>query len=73
MNILSGIYIPDRGSIFISGKEEKFSSPKDAIKAKIGMIHQHFKLVEVMTSLENIMLGQKTGFFVNKNKIVNSQ
>ena len=70
MNILSGIYIPDRGSIFISGKEEKFSSPKDAIKAKIGMIHQHFKLVEQMTSLENIMLGQKTGFFINKNKMI---
>ncbi|HEY5561571.1 MAG TPA: ABC transporter ATP-binding protein [Clostridiaceae bacterium] len=69
MNILSGIYTPDRGSIFISGKEEKFSSPKDAIHAKIGMIHQHFKLVEVMTSLENIMLGQKTGFFVNKRKL----
>lgn len=70
MNILSGIYIPDRGSIFISGKEVKFSGPKDAINAKIGMIHQHFKLVEVMTSLENIMLGQKTGFFINKNKIM---
>jgi len=70
MNILSGIYIPDRGSIFISGKEVKFSTPKDAIKAKIGMIHQHFKLVDVMTSLENIMLGQKTGFFINKNKVI---
>ena len=70
MNILSGIYIPDRGSIFISGKEVKFSAPKDAINAKIGMIHQHFKLVEVMTSLENIMLGQKTDFFINKNKVI---
>lgn len=69
MNILSGIYIPDRGSIFISGSEVKFSSPKDAIDSKIGMIHQHFKLVEVMTSLENIMLGQKTGFFMSKSKI----
>lgn len=69
MNILSGIYIPDRGSIFISGQEVKFSSPKDAINSKIGMIHQHFKLVENMTSLENIMLGQKTNFFVLKNKI----
>lgn len=69
MNILSGIYIPDRGSIFISGKEEKFSSPKDAINAKIGMIHQHFKLVDAMTSLQNIMLGQKTSFFINKKKI----
>ena len=70
MNILSGIYIPDRGSIFVSGKEVKFSTPKDAINAKIGMIHQHFKLVEVMTSLENIMIGQKTGFFINKNKVI---
>lgn len=70
MNILSGIYIPDRGSIFISGKEVKFFAPKDAINAKIGMIHQHFKLVEVMTSLENIMLGQRTSFFINKNKVI---
>ncbi|MGV8981125.1 ABC transporter ATP-binding protein [Clostridium sp.] len=70
MNILSGIYIPDRGSIFVSGKEVKFSAPKDAINAKIGMIHQHFKLVEVMTSLENIMIGQNTGFFINKNKVI---
>jgi len=70
MNILSGIYIPDRGSIFISGKEVTFSAPKDAINAKIGMIHQHFKLVEVMTSLENIMVGQKTGFLINKNKVI---
>ncbi|MFL0267466.1 ABC transporter ATP-binding protein [Candidatus Clostridium radicumherbarum] len=70
MNILSGIYIPDRGSIFISGKEVRFFAPKDAINAKIGMIHQHFKLVEVMTSLENIMLGQKTSFFISKKKII---
>ncbi|WP_291632900.1 ABC transporter ATP-binding protein [Clostridium sp.] len=70
MNILSGIYIPDRGSIFVSGKEVKFSAPKDAINAKIGMIHQHFKLVEVMTSLENIMIGQKTNFFINKNSVI---
>lgn len=70
MNILSGIYIPDRGSIFVSGKEVKFSTPKDAICAKIGMIHQHFKLVEVMTSLENIMIGQKTGFFINRNQVI---
>ncbi|WP_163195029.1 ABC transporter ATP-binding protein [Clostridium thermarum] len=71
MNILSGIYLPDRGSIFIDGKEVSFSSPKDAIKAKIGMIHQHFKLVDVMTGLENIMLGQKLGLFMNKNRIEN--
>lgn len=68
MNILSGIYLPDSGSIFIEEKEAKFSSPKDAIKARIGMIHQHFKLVEIMTGLENILLGQKIGLFINRNK-----
>lgn len=67
MNILSGIYSPDRGSIFVKGSEVKFSSPKEAIKAKIGMVHQHYKLVEVMTGTENIMLGQKSGFFINRS------
>ncbi|MDK2823809.1 MAG: ral nucleoside transport system ATP-binding protein [Clostridia bacterium] len=69
MNMLSGIYIPDSGSIFIEGEEVKFSSPKDSIQAGIGMIHQHFKLVEVLTAQENIILGQKTGFFLNKKAI----
>lgn len=69
MNILSGIYVPDGGSIFIHDKEEKFISPKDSIKAGIGMIHQHFKLVDVMTAMENIMLGQSSGIFISKKKI----
>lgn len=69
MNMLSGIYTPDSGSIFVNNHEVKFNSPKDAIRAGIGMIHQHFKLVEVMTAIENIILGQKTGFFLDRKKV----
>ncbi len=57
MNILSGIYHPDAGTIKINGKEVVINSPKDSFALKIGMIHQHFKLVEVMTAFENILLG----------------
>jgi ABC-type uncharacterized transport system ATPase subunit len=63
MNMLSGIYNPDSGSIYIHGKEVHFSSPKDSIALGIGMVHQHFKLVDVLTAKENIVLGQKGGFF----------
>jgi len=66
MNMLSGIYIPDSGHIFIDNKENRFTSPRDAIKAGVGMIHQHFKLVEVLTALDNILLGYNVGLFVNK-------
>ncbi|MDD3394685.1 MAG: ABC transporter ATP-binding protein [Anaerotignum sp.] len=59
MSMLSGIYSPDSGSISIQGKEVEFSSPKDSIALGIGMIHQHFKLVEVMTAKENMVLGSK--------------
>ena len=59
MNMLSGIYQPDAGSIHIDGKEAVIRSPKDAISLGIGMIHQHFKLVEVLSARENILLGQK--------------
>ncbi|QUH27144.1 ABC transporter ATP-binding protein [Serpentinicella alkaliphila] len=69
MNMLSGIYTPDGGSIFILGEEVKFASPKDSINAGIGMIHQHFKLVDVLTAKENIILGQKTGLFLNQKKL----
>jgi len=68
MNMLSGIYIPDSGHIFIDGKEVRITSPRDALKAGVGMIHQHFKLVDVLTSLENILLGYKTGLFVRKKE-----
>lgn len=69
MNMLSGIYSPDSGSIFVHGKEVVFSSPKDAINCGVGMIHQHFKLIEVMNVRENIMLGQKNGFFINNAQV----
>ena len=57
MNMLSGIYFPDEGQIFINGEEAVIASPKDAFNYKIGMIHQHFKLVDVFTAAENIVLG----------------
>ena len=57
MNMISGIYFPDEGQIFIDGKEAVIASPKDAFDYKIGMIHQHFKLVDVFSAAENIVLG----------------
>lgn len=61
MNMLSGIYFPDEGQIFVDGNEVVIKSPKDAFKYKIGMIHQHFKLVDVFTAAENIVLGINDG------------
>ena len=57
LNMLSGIYFPDEGQIFINGKEEVIRSPKDALKLGIGMVHQHFKLIDVLSATENIILG----------------
>ncbi len=57
MNMISGIYFPDSGHIYIDGKEVVIRSPKDAFDYKIGMIHQHFKLVDVFGAAENIVLG----------------
>ncbi len=57
MNMLSGIYFPDEGHIYIDEKEVVIRSPKDALKLGVGMIHQHFKLVDVLTATENIILG----------------
>ena len=59
MNMLSGIYFPDEGEISIDGKEVVIRSPKDAYDLGIGMVHQHFKLVDVLTATENIVLGLK--------------
>ncbi|MBO5521921.1 MAG: ATP-binding cassette domain-containing protein, partial [Eubacterium sp.] len=59
MNMLSGIYFPDEGQIFVNGQEVVIRSPKDALDLGIGMIHQHFKLVDVLTATENIVLGLK--------------
>ena len=61
MNMISGIYYPDEGQIFINGEEAVIRSPKDAFNYKIGMIHQHFKLVDVFTAAENIVLGINEG------------
>ena len=57
MNMLSGIYYPDEGEIYVDGKKVEIKSPKDAFDLHIGMIHQHFKLVDVFTAAENIILG----------------
>lgn len=59
MNMISGIYFPDEGRIFVNGEEVVIRSPKDAFDLKIGMIHQHFKLVDVFSAAENIVLGLK--------------
>lgn len=56
MNILSGIYLPDEGQIFVNGEEAKIQTPKDSYDYHIGMVHQHFKLIDVFTAAENIAL-----------------
>ena len=61
MNMLSGIYFPDEGQIVVDGKAVAIRSPKDAFDLGIGMIHQHFKLVDVLTVQENIVLGTPAG------------
>lgn len=62
MNMISGIYYPDEGQIFVQGEEVMIRSPKDAFPLGIGMIHQHFKLVDVLTAAENIVLGLSGSF-----------
>jgi general nucleoside transport system ATP-binding protein len=69
MNMLSGVYAPDSGSICVHGETVRFSSPKDAIKSRIGMIYQHFKLIDAMNARDNIVLGQKISLFKNKKGI----
>ena len=61
MNMIAGIYYPDSGQIFVNGQEAAIRSPGDAFALGIGMIHQHFKLVDVFTAAENIVLGLKDG------------
>jgi len=79
MNMISGIYFPDEGQIFIDGEEAVIASPKDAFTYKIGMIHQHFKLVDVFNATENIVLGleDEKGFnmpkYVEKIKEITAQ
>ena len=69
MNMISGIYFPDEGSIQVNGKDVTIRSPKDSIALGIGMIHQHFKLVEVLSAGENIVLGLKEAGKFDKKAI----
>ena len=71
MNMISGIYFPDEGEIFVDGKPAVISSPKDAFGYGIGMIHQHFKLVDTFTAAQNIILGIKNEKY--NIKLVNSR
>ena len=59
MNMISGIYYPDEGEIFINGEPVVINSPQEAFDYKIGMIHQHFKLVDLFTAAQNVVLGLK--------------
>ena len=69
MNMLSGIYQPDRGQIFVDGKEATINSPEDSKRLGIGMVHQHFKLVDVFSAADNIWMGkEKTGFRLKKDR-----
>ena len=69
MNMLSGIYKPDCGDISIFGKEASINSPEDAKKLGIGMVHQHFKLVDVFSAADNIWMGKsKPGLLLKKSR-----
>ncbi|MDR2394651.1 MAG: ABC transporter ATP-binding protein [Treponema sp.] len=71
VNMLSGIYVPDSGSLCINGEKRFFKSPQDAIVAGVGMVHQHFKLIPVMNGWENISLGEHESTpFLPKKKII---
>src|SRR6202521_546076 len=59
MNILYGLYHADEGAILVNGAEVRFNSPSDAIRAGIGMVHQHFMLIPVFTVAANVMLGSE--------------
>jgi ABC-type uncharacterized transport system ATPase subunit len=72
MNMLSGLYYPDEGTILVEGKEVKITSPKKAFDLGIGMVHQHFKLIDTFTAGENIILGLEGGFWL-KMKDVNAK
>ncbi|HMQ54322.1 MAG TPA: ABC transporter ATP-binding protein [Anaerolineae bacterium] len=70
MNMLSGLYRPDEGEIFIHGHKVRFSSPRQAIDQGIGMVHQHFMLVPTQTVAENLILGQKAPrFYINYARV----
>ena len=71
MNILIGLYQPTSGTIWLNGKRVRIDSPKTAVKMGIGMVHQHFMLIEAMTVFENIILGTKKdrSIFIKKDEL----
>lgn len=69
MNMISGIYFPDEGEIFIDGREVTICSPKDAFSLGIGMVHQHFKLINVLSAAENIILGMPGSGRLNMEQV----
>ncbi len=69
MNMLSGIYYPDEGQILINGKEVSINCPKDAFDLGIGMIHQHFKLIDILTAAQNIILGLDGAMKLDMKKV----
>ena len=72
MNVLYGIYGADEGEIFVGGKKMTINSPRDAIANGIGMVHQHFMLVQNFTVAQNIVLGMKNRFWVKLEQVENA-
>ena len=70
MNIVSGLYAPDGGQICLHGQPVSIRSPKDAMDKGIGMIHQHFKLVDTLPAWENIIGGIQGQVFLRKKTVV---
>lgn len=69
-NILTGLYRPDEGSVEVNGEQRVFASPRDALEAGIGMVHQHFRLVATFTVAENVVLGESGGsLFMNEAQV----
>ncbi len=73
MSVLAGLYKPDAGEILIKGRPYSFASPRDAIDAGIGMVHQHFKLVEPFTVAQNMQLSERHGSFVLSDTAIRNE
>jgi simple sugar transport system ATP-binding protein len=72
-NVLTGLYRPDEGHMFLDGHEVSFGSPRDALNAGVGMVHQHFRLVNSFSVAENVVLGdQTTSTFLNTNSVADT-
>jgi general nucleoside transport system ATP-binding protein len=69
MSVLTGLYRPDEGELSLEGRPVRFASPRDAIAAGVGMVHQHFKLVGPLTVAENVVMGEAGGLLLNRKAI----